>query len=278
MFANGKTPAKKVALYIIGDSFTEAQRVGAEDFVAEKYQYAHWGTKLHLKLDTAYTNIIILETVERKVREHFIAPISNVLPDTATYVTIPEDTRLVSRLDQLFLSVATEERLATILFQYDIILKIKELKSALNYHLFDRTDPKVDVSQDGEVLSYVEETESGLVTSSFNEVKNWEVDSLVSVINYDQKFLKDLGFDAVYLAIIPSKTSILMPEFGTYNHLLERVEGHPQLSLASISVYQDFKEMKENPYLLGDSHWSCAGQYRWLQKANQLLFSEIGLQ
>lgn len=262
---------RKIALYILGDSFTEEQRIGREDFIVEKYQFAHWATLLHLKLDTNYTNIIVLESVERKVREHFLVPIYNIIPDTATYISISEDSRLVNRLDRKFASAATEDRLTTILFQFDIMLKLKELKSWINYHFFDRTDPKVTVSDNGKFISYIEETDSTLFTSAFNHVSNSEVDSLVKVINYDQKYLKNLGFDKVLLAIIPNKTSIMMPEEGTYNHLLERVETHEDLEVIKISVYHDFKTMNQPPYLRGDSHWSCIGQYRWLQKVNNEL-------
>lgn len=264
---------EKVALYIIGDSFTEERRIGVEDFVAGDYQFAHWATELHLKLDTSYTNIIILESVERKVREHFASPIHNIIPDTATFIFTPEDTRLVNRLDRLFMSVTTEERLATVLFQFDSMLKIKELKSWINYTFFDRTDPKVAVSENGKVLAYIEDTDSTLVSSSFNPVHKTEVDSLVQVLNFDKVYLESLGFDEVWFSIIPNKASVLMPEYGTYNHLLERVEGHPALKVPAISVYQDFKAMGLNTFLKGDSHWTCAGQYKWLEKVNNQLYS-----
>lgn len=269
-----KNNPEKIALYLIGDSFTEQQRIGKADFFADTYQYAHWATQLHLKLDTTYTNIIVLESVERKVREHFISPISNIFPGDSTYITIPEDARLVNRLDQLFMATSTEERLSTILFQFEYILKIKELKSWINFHFFERTDPKVTVSKDGEVLSYIEETDSSLFTSSFNFVAQSEIDSIVRIINFDNSYLKKLGFDKVFLAIIPNKTSVLMPDYGIYNHLLEKIENHSSLEVPVLSIFKDFNVMNECPYLKGDSHWSCAGQYRWLEKANKYLLLE----
>ncbi len=267
--AGPRQGTKKIALYIIGDSFTEEQRIGQADFAVDKYQFTHWATQLHLNLDTTYTNIIILESVERKVREHFISPINNVIPDTATYINQPEDTRLVSQLDRLFSSAPTEDRLSTILFQFDPMLKIKEWKSWINLHFFDRTDPKVTVSGNGENLIYYETSDSTLITSSFNPVSRSEVDSLVKVINFDKKYLESLGFDQVWFSIIPNKASILMPDYGTYNHLIERISAHPNLVVDQIAVYEDFKKPGKSPYLKGDSHWSCAGQYVWLEKVNR---------
>lgn len=265
---------KKIALYIIGDSFTEPQRIDSSDFVFDKYHYAHWGTLLHLRLDTSYTNIILLESVERNAREHFAAPIANILPDTATFVRLPEEARFISRLDHVFSSAPTEDRLSTLLFQYDPMLKLKEWKSWLDHYFFNRTDPKVTVSQDRKTIVYHVDTDTTLINSSFIHITNAEVDSLVEVLNFDQQYLKSLGFDQVWYSIVPNKATILMPEYGTYNRLIERIGQHPALNVASINVMDDFRNMRQNPYLTGDSHWSCAGQAVWLAKVNRRL-SEV---
>lgn len=265
------TRQKKIALYIIGDSFTEPQRIGAEDFDVDYYHYVHWGTTLHLKLDSSYTNIVLLESVERNVREHFGTPISLITPDSATFVTIPQDTRLVSQVDHLFASAPVEDRLTTILFQFDPILALKEVKSWINYNLFDRTDPKVTVAADGATIVYVEDTDTSYTKSSFSVIEKQELDTIVGVMKQNESYLRSLGFDQVWLSIIPNKASILMPDYGKYNHLIERIYQHPQRSGEAIDVYQDFANMKEAAYLRGDSHWSCAGQHLWLGKVNRLL-------
>lgn len=265
--------AKKVALYIIGDSFTEPQRVDSSDFSADHFQYAHWGTLLHLRLDTSYTNIVLLQSVERTVREHFVSPISNIIPDTTTFVSLPPEGRFVHRLDQIFASAPTEDRLNTLLFQFDPMLKLKELKSWLNHHFFSRNDPKVAVSADGKTIAYHVDTDTTLIYSSFVFTADSEIDTLVSVIQDDEKILKNLGFDHVWLSIIPNKASVLMPEYGTYNRLIERIYQHPALPIPTINVLHDFRAM-QNPYLKGDSHWSCAGQALWLAKVNRRL-SEV---
>lgn len=267
-------PSKKIALYIIGDSFTEPQRLDSTDFAVDHYQYAHWGTLLHLRLDTSYTNIVLLESVERNVREHFASPMANILPDTATFVALPEEARFLSRLDNLFASSPTEDRLSTLLFQFDPVLTFKEWKSWLNLHFFNRTDPKVTVSGDRQTIAYHVDTDTTLINSSFIHTTHARVDSLVGVLNFNRQYLQSMGFEQVWYSIIPNKASILMPRYGTYNRLIERIGQHPALNVASIDVLEEFRRMDQNPYLKGDSHWSCAGQAVWLDKVNRRL-SEV---
>ena len=260
---------RKIALYLIGDSFTEKQRIDSSDFAVTHYQWAHWGENLHLKLDTSFTNIILLESVERNVRPHFGTPIANIIPDTATFISHPADGRFMHQLDRLFASDGVEDRLNTILFQFDPMLKFREIKSRINQRFFDRTDPKVTLSGDGSTLAYYEDTDSTLINSSYNYVADTEIDSLVTVINFDKDFLKDLGFDEVWFSIIPNKATILMPNYGVYNHILDRIYRHPELKVPSIGVLENFRQMQQSAYRKGDSHWSCSGQRIWLEKVNR---------
>ncbi|WP_373511942.1 hypothetical protein [Persicitalea sp.] len=264
-------PTQKIALYIIGDSFTEKQRIDSSDFAVTTYTWAHWGENLHFKLDTTFHNIILLESVERNVRPHFGAPIANIFPDSSTFITLPSDTRIMQRLDRMFASDGVEDRLNTILFQFDHMLKFREMKSWINQRFFDRTDPKVTLSGDGSTLAYYEDTDSTLINSSYNYVSDTEIDSLVAVINFNKKYLKKLGFDDVWFSIIPNKATVLMPTYGTYNRIIDRISRHPKLMVPNIGVMNEFRKMKQNAYLIGDSHWSCAGQRIWLEKVNLLV-------
>lgn len=270
-------PTQKVALYIIGDSFTEKQRIDSSDFAVTRYQWAHWGENLHFNLDTTFTNIILLESVERNVRPHFGTPIANVIPDTATFIAHPADTRFMHQIDAIFASDGVEDRLNTILFQFDPMLKFREMKSWINQNFFNRTDPKVTLSSDGNTLAYYEDTDSTLINSSYNHVSNAEIDSLVAVINFDKTFLKGLGFDEVWFSIIPNKATILMPDYAVYNHIIDRIYRHSTLRVESIGVLNDFRKMKQNTYLKGDSHWSCSGQRIWLEKVNQRVLESSGI-
>jgi len=268
---------RKIAFYIIGDSFTEKQRIDSSDFSVTRYHWAHWGENLHLKLDTAYTNIILLESVERNVRPHFGIPVANVITDTATFISHPAEVRFMHQLDRMFASEGVEDRLNTILFQFDPILNFKELKSWINQKFFDRTDPKVTLSGNGSTLAYYEDTDSTLLNSSYNHVPDAEIDSLVAVINFDKKFLEGLGFDQVWFSIIPNKATVLLPDYGIYNRIIERIYRHPGLKVPSVGVLEDFKRIHQGAYLKGDSHWSCVGQRVWLEKVNRQVLGNSGI-
>ncbi|GHB81344.1 hypothetical protein [Persicitalea jodogahamensis] len=270
-------PRQKIAFYLIGDSFTERQRVDSSDFAVTRYYWAHWGENLHFKLDTAFTNIILLESVERNVRPHFGTPISNLIPDSSTFIQLPGDERFMHRLDRMFASDGVEDRLNTILFQFDPILRFKELKSWINQRFFDRTDPKVTLSGDGSTLAYYEDTDSTLINSSYNTVPDSEVDSLVVVINYDEMLLKNMGFDQVWFSVIPNKATVLMPNYGAYNHIIERISQHPELDVPSVQILHEFMNVGSGAYLTGDSHWSCSGQRLWLEKVNQQVLGIGGI-
>ena len=84
----------------------------------------------------------------------------------------------------------------------------------------------------------------------------------------------NLGFDEVYLSVIPNKSSLLIKDDPAYNHLIERIEGHPELQIPLISVWKAFTE--QNYYQKGDSHWNCAGQKIWVDAVNERLHSPIG--
>lgn len=269
-----KKPAtlkKNVHLYVIGDSFLEPQRLGKADFIADQYQYIHWSKVMHINPDTSAINLLIIESVERHLRENLAAPISNLVADTAEFFPEPAKPRFMVRMDQAFSSEKTEERLSTILFEFSPFLALKELKAAFNWHIFDRVSDKVSVSQDKSNIVYYLDTDSTLITSSFNEVTNSEIDQLVENLNLSADQLKKMGFDEVILSVIPNKTTVLIPDYGRYNHLIQRIQEHQNLSVEYLDILQDFRSMGTTAYLQGDSHWTCEGQHRWLLKINDNL-------
>lgn len=263
---------KKVHLYILGDSFTEAQRLGKKDFAVDEYTYVHWSRVLHVKLDTAQTNIFLIEVVERNFREKFYrTPIQNIVPDTATFIDSTYHQRFMDKLDNAFASNQTRDRLDEILFQNDFMIGIKQLKADFNLHWFDRTVQEVTRVNGGENIVYYQDTDTDTTktTSSFATVGDQEIDSLVTHLNQSKLLADKIGFDAVLLSVIPNKVSVLMPEYGNYNNLINRIQNHPKLAIPFVDIYADFRKMKDEAYLKGDSHWTCAGQYHWLDKVNE---------
>lgn len=268
-----KSTSKKVHLYVIGDSFTEKQRVGKEDFAADNYTYVHWSDFLHIRTDTTETNVLLIESVERHFRQKMVAPIAILIPDTATFVTRYVPQKFMHRLDNAFKSSQTEDRLDALLFQNDIFLKLKEWKADFNQYVFDRVNNTVTlVNNDRDMVYYMDtDRDTSTVTSSFSKLENSEIDTIVLNLNRSSETARSLGFDAVMLSIIPNKVSVLDPDYGEYNNLIERIYKHPKLQIPSIDVLVDYRKMGPAAYLKGDSHWTCEAQFIWLNKTNALL-------
>lgn len=266
-----KSREKKVNLYIIGDSFTEEKRVNLQDFGVDQYVYVHWDNEMHVKLDTAATNIVILQTVERHFREHFAdGTLMQLIPDSESYIS-QRKPKIMAQIDRLFDGEKTDDWLKLLSINYEPILWLREMKASFEFDFFKRTAPTVTVSDDGEHIVYFLDTDSTQLNSSFIPIDRSAIDSLVEHVNRKGHVLKKMGFDKVFLSIIPNKATIVMPYYGRYNHLIERVYSHPSLAVPAIDLLNEYRKMGPSSYLKGDSHWSCQGQQLWLSKVHALL-------
>lgn len=273
----------KLHLYIIGDSFTETTRVDTNRYQAGKVTYVHWEAFEKITLDSTEKNILLLETVERKYREHFIEPVRNfdivkveVTPKVLVHqkryeAEINQKKSLYRKLIEAIFPPRIDDRLERSTFSYGIFLKIKELKMLFNHFVLDKDDYKTLLSADEKNIFYFEEAQSTHPNSSFYPMAETQLDSLIKNTNEAKKYYLSKGFDNVLLSIIPNKVSILNPEMGFYNHLIERVQTNRKLDLDFIDSYQLFKKQKESIYYKSDTHWNCFGQTLWLNKVNEKL-------
>ncbi|RDB06274.1 hypothetical protein [Runella aurantiaca] len=265
------TPSKNnIALYIIGDSFTEKQRIDQRDFNVKTYLRTHWNDSLEVQLNPEQRNILILETVERHFREHFAVPV-RTLKISQAFVKSPTTNEAPQPKSWDAILHESEEALASFVFSSDFFLKIKEWKAALNLAWFGRHNDQVAISPDGKNILFCWDTDSTRITSSFYPFPDTELNKLIKGVNATKEYYRSLGFDEVYLAIIPNKTSIVAPEMGNYNHLVERVQNHPALRTPIIDVWGLFNQHSTEVYALSDTHWSCYGQGIWLQKVNEVV-------
>jgi hypothetical protein len=262
---------KKIHLYIVGDSFTEKERVGEEDFPVDAYQYVHWDNILHIKTDTSKINILLLECVERHFREKMATPIHNLITDASTFVLKGPEPSFMHKLDQAFSSDGTEARFDAAFFQNDMMLRLKEMKAAFTYRFFNRVNKEVTLVNNDKNVVYYLDTDTPHITSSFTKLGEGELDTMMTNLATSHAFAKELGFNQVILSIIPNKVSVLMPEYGEYNNLISRVYNHPKMEIPYIDVLPDFRKMKDKAYLKGDSHWTCQAQDVWLNKTHAML-------
>ncbi|QKZ15231.1 hypothetical protein [Spirosoma sp. KUDC1026] len=259
-------------LYIIGDSFTEPQRLSKDDFPVSHYQRAAWEHPQRAQLNPAKRNVLLIETVERHFREHFTHPVNELVIQSDTTRMAPPKVTLYRQLGQEFHRIDVEERLESTLFSGAWAFWFKELKAHLTLDWFNRTTGNVSLSEDKQhVFTNLDTDTSKKLNSSFAPLSDQELNTLVDSVNVTAARYKRLGFDAVYLSIIPNKASILEPDRDAYNHLIERVQQHPNLQVPVVDVYSSYKSASQSPYAQGDTHWNCTGRALWLDRVTDLL-------
>lgn len=257
-------------LYIIGDSFTETQRIDQADFPVSHYQRVAWEQRQRAQLNPAKRNVLVLESVERHVREHFAVPVTELVVETDTNQSPSQRLPLRKRLSQEFHRTDVEERLESALFSQDWAFWFKELKARLTFGWFDREYASVSVSRDGRNLFLRSDTDTTKrLNSSFAPLSDRDIDALVDSVNAVADRYKQLGFDDVYLSIIPNKASILETGRSDYNRLIERVQQSPKLRVQPIDVISPYRSVTSSPYLLSDTHWNCTGRAIWLDQVRK---------
>ena len=269
-FTNATLPASAPNLYIIGDSFTEPGRLSATDLPVHQLRWQHWENpnRQLVQLDTSRRNVLVLESVERHVRDHAGIPINKLIvvaDSNRTGVPEPQKPSWQAQLVEIVRSKGIEERLETVLFSHDLFLFFRECKAVINQRWFNRLAPTVSLSTNQQhIFIYLDTTPDRPLNSAFAPLSDVEVDTLVAHVNEAAARYKQAGFDDVILSIVPNKATILDPGRGVYNHLIERVQQHPTLAISVVDIYTPFRAPHPPYYARGDSHWNCAGRQIWL--------------
>jgi len=256
-----------VNIFLFGDSFTEEGRIEANHFVAENFTRNFVAADGYISLLPKEKNVLIIETVERHLRERFDSVYTHVKVNQIELIA-PETT-LWEHMLAWELPYKTESH-ESILFGSDFFFTFKEWKAAINQQVFHRTNENVQLSKDGKHLVYGVAANLG-PNSSFFRVTNSEIDRLVENINKTYAKYKSEGFTEVYLNIIPNKTSILATDLGEYNHLIERIQQHPNLKMPFIDSYSSLNSGGEKLFDKGDTHWNCEGKQLWINEVNKLI-------
>lgn len=254
-------------LYVIGDSFTEPERLSKQDFPVSYFRRVKWDKQETIQLDSTAHNILLIESVERHFREHAASSIQNlIVVNDTNRMNSPERAypSFGNQLIDLVHAEGIEERLETILFSQPIFLWFKELKASLTLGGFNRVSPNVSLSQDRKHLLIALDTDATKLRNAGTSVlENEEVTGLVRTINEASTRYRSAGFDQVLLSIIPNKATILDTTLKPYNNLLERVQTHPELNVPVANVLLPYQQIR-NVYALGDSHWNCTGRAIWI--------------
>ena len=269
-------PARPVAadstnihLYVIGDSFTEPERLSKQDLPVSRFHRTAWDKQDTIQLDPAARNVLLIESVERHFREHAAAPIKNlfVISDSnRTNVPRQVPASWGSQLVVAIKGKGMEERLETVLFSHDFFLWFRELKAALTLTAFRRVSPTVSLSSNRHQIFIALDTDSTkTLNAGTSPVSDREISGLVATVNETATHYRALGFRQVLLSIIPNKATIQeTARQRNYNHLIERVQTSPTLQVPVVDAYSLFQQRTQPLYALGDSHWNCTGRAIWI--------------
>jgi hypothetical protein len=274
-------------LYLLCDSYLQDKVSDSFFCNINKLELVKWEEdprQITVKLDNRYKNILLIEITERNFRNSFQTATEAELK---IKVTTGEKTgrstvnkppgfsisyytdRIVYNLFHPFINQNLEYNL----FDYGCFKKMKEWKATLNEQCFGRVNTKVVFSRDKKYLLLKETVDTALNTSSFREIGDAEFNKMVSNLNEVYNYYKKLGFEEVYLSVIPNTVSLLDPGWLGYNELIPRLQADKHVRVPVIDAYTMLKTAGKPVFLTHDSHWNNDALQLWLNEVNKVLQS-----
>jgi hypothetical protein len=246
-------------LYLLGDSFFANLYKASDRFTdIDNLYFFSWPNKIKIpKLEQRSNNVLVIETIERYALDK-----SNrmqiVIDDKVDKFTLMVDEDQPKKNED-FIRFESNMYLEQMLFFDPISMCFKDIKASINKVLFERMSKEVRISDDHKYLLFYEETDAS--NSSFATIDENGFKNAVSNYNSLYEGYKKLGFDQVYLVIVPNKVSIVSPNYHdrSYNHLIEKIRDCPDLKIPFMDLYSVYKNEKTDVYFCNDSHWNCNG-------------------
>ena len=268
-----------VNLYTIGDSFTD---IDTSYYAGGRNVHVWVGESpaVETVLDKTKKNILVLEFIERVLQERLRYTgndniyIKNGLV-TPDHYHIPTKTEAEQNEETGWMLARfghdINQRLEFLLFNNWPFRWFKEAKARLLLDGFGRV-PGAVISQDKQHLFYQPEIDTAYNLSAFRPITKPKLDALVTNLNSIRQYYLQMGFDEVYVCLIPNKVTVLDPTYGVYNHQIERIEANPRLQAPILSMIDTLRQYP-GWYHLGDGHWNKQGKRFWLRRVNQVAAS-----
>ncbi len=268
-----------INLYMICDSYLWSFVKTDSIFCGvDKLKYARWkyDEQIDEKLDTSKKNILIIEVSERLSRKLLIDTVE-MYTSMRVYKGSPSTSypkkleTLWEKIQRYLFNKRINENIEFNIFDYSFLTPIREFRAELNYKIFERPNKDVSVSKDKKYLFYSATTDSSKSTSSFNFLSDDEISNIVYCVNNAYRHFKVIGFDEIYLSIIPNPVTILEPTYGKYNNLINRIQERRDLLPPLINVYPLIDSSSSENYYKSDTHWNYDGFQIWVDETNRIL-------
>jgi hypothetical protein len=277
-----KSGKGSIRLFVFCDSYID-KRLDKSNFskVDSIYFLRYWNssTFVHYKnLDNNFQNYLVIEMAERHVRgllnggvESFYGMLvrDSVPQKTESQTTTEEPVSTWEKFQKNCFNPNVNSNLEINMLDYAPFEPFKELKAWINYKCFNRYNKIVYVDEEKSHLYYAPTLSDSLAEGAFKPLSQAELDTIVNRLNTIHKHFEGLGFEKVYLSIIPNPVSCIHPELGAYNQLVERVSNHEKLGIPILDVWNEFKRDPKKYYHPGDSHWNSLGLQYWVDLLDQ---------
>ena len=274
---------KTYNIYALTDSYTEDIFKNPSYFCGgEKvgYAFSNRHDVLPVYLDKTKRNIVMIECVERNVR--------TALADSAHlkgFITILKDSQNEAKAVEKahgfrfsFNIKNLDGDYETNIWDYRFLRPLKQLKAKMTFDMFNRTYVDAFVSPDKKYLLYQPTVDTSFVQSSYKPIDQKELTNIIASLNAAYNYYKGLGFDDVYLSIIPNPTAVLYPNYKglSYNQLIPKIQNHPALKLKVFDIYNVFLNSadKDKLYQRSDTHWTRFGSMVWLNEFNRKMTAQ----
>ena len=284
---NKHKPITNRVLYIIGDSFLADKTLTSAFKSFDNVQYLDRRFAFGpITLDSNKQNYLLLEFAERNlvgyaldstqearwtaadIKARYNLGVKN--PQVANNSFKPDP--IWARINKVVFNKDLSRNLELLLFDDKLFTPLKELKASLNYSLFKRLPKEVAVSTDKKRLLMNITVDTASTQSAFRAKTDVDIIKLADNIAEAKAYYRSLGFQEIYLSVIPNPASVYDSRRGPYNRLLQRVE---QRVSPLISVYDVYRSSPANMYYLSDSHWNPLGFDTWVKKADSVFNASV---
>lgn len=269
---------KNKDLYLMGDSFIEP--IHTNQYISEKTEFIRIGiSSKQVTLNKNHTNVLVIENVERAIctrlgdsdyQELFMGKSGYYAQGKKQKDGLMNEPN--ASVFKEFGVNNVENTLQNTLFNFRIILPLKQLKAAINEKIFGRINSNNIISKNGKHIFYHDEASLQKTdnSSSYCPINKNRLNSYIHNAEEITHHYKKMGFDEIYFIFIPNKASICAPNDHPYNHQIELLNEAKNENFKIINIYKDLKGHPEL-YHIGDGHWNSKGMILFKDKINKLL-------